>query len=76
MKNFWKAAEFDLNDDNVRGEHVKDITEEVKKVFEQWGVVKSVFVKFDTEKKTPYAFISYADHDTARKVVDKFNHRQ
>lgn len=76
MKNFAPSVTFDVNDVEAVKAYEKDKEAEVRKVFETQGSITSVFVKLDKEKKAPYAFIAFANHEDAKKVVQKFDHKK
>lgn len=76
MKNFAPSVTFDVNDAEAVNAYEKEKEAEVRKVFEQQGAVTSVFVKLDKEKKAPYAFIAFANHEDAKKVVSRFEHKK
>jgi polyadenylate-binding protein len=76
MKNFAPAVTFDVSDKEAVKAYEKEREEEVRKVFDAMGAVTSVFVKLDLEKKAPYAFIAFANHEDAKKVVQKFDHKK
>ena len=65
-----------MNDPELLKEYEKEQTEEIKKVFEAYGAIGSVFVTIDKVKKTPYAFVSFVDHESGKKVVEKFSQRK
>lgn len=73
IKNFAKPVEFDVNDQELLKEYEKEQSEEIKKVFETYGAIGSVFVTIDKVKKIPYAFVSFIDHESGKKVVEKFS---
>ena len=75
VKNFTKPIEFDINDESLLKEYTAEKVKEIRSVFETFGTVNSVFVNIDKVRKVPYAFVSFAETENAKKVVEKFSSR-
>lgn len=75
VKNFCKPidASVDLSKD-IR-EVEQRMIEDLKKIFSPYGELGSIFVKFDYEKRQPFAFVSFIHSQSARDVIANFTKR-